>query len=328
MVTTLPETMYAAVCDRYGVEAVTGRQVPVPTPGRGEVLLRVRAAGVNPGDWFMLNGSPAFMRLGTGLRRPRRSGLGRDVAGTVVALGPGVDGLAAGAEVFGVARDGFAQYAVARADRLAAAAPGASPEQWAAAPTAGLAALHALRDVARVRPGDSVLVVGASGGVGTFAVQLAAAMGAQVTGVCGPRTTDLVASLGASRVIDYSREDVLAAGGGYDVILDNVADHTLTQLQRILAPHGTLIPNSGSGGRVLGPLPRLARAGLVDLMTRQRVKPFVSSERSDDLAALAAYLVAGQVRPVVGATFPLDRAGEALSLVGTGHARGKVVLIP
>lgn len=321
-------TMRAAVQHRYGPPSTVGvEEVEVPRPGRGEVLVEVGAVSVHPGDHFVMTGEPYLARLAFGLRRPRNGTPGMDLAGVVAEVGEGVTDPRPGDRVLGwVTRGALAQYARVPADHLVPVPAGVSLEAAAAVPTSGMTALQALRDVAQVRPGQTVLVVGASGGVGSFAVQIAKAFGAEVTGVCSTGNVDLVRSLGADHVVDYTHTDVTRTGKRYDVVLDSVEAQPLADVRRALAPTGTLVPNSGHGGRWLGPVPRIVRARALSAITRQTLRPFVSLGRRDDLLALTALLATGQVTPVVDTTYPLDRAAEALRHVGTGHTRGKVVV--
>ena len=323
-----PATMRAAVQHRYGPPSVLEvREVGIPSPGRGDVLVRVHAAAVHPGDYFVMTGEPYVVRLVFGLRRPRHGIPGRDLAGVVAAVGGDVTTLRPGDEVFGWSTTGtLAEYACVPADHLASLPANLSVVAAAAVPTSALTALQALRRIADVRPGQTVLVTGASGGVGSFAVQIAKALGAEVTGVCSTGNVELVRSLGADHVVDYRTTDFTRAETRYDVILDNVEAQPLAAVRRALTPTGILIPNSGRGGRWLGPLGRIVRARLLSLFTRQRLRPFTSVEKREDLLALADLITAGQVTPVLDRTYPLDDAADALRHVATGHARGKVVV--
>lgn len=321
-------TMRAAVQHRYGPPSVLEvSEVARPQPGPGDVLVRVGAAAVHVGDYFVMTGEPYVLRLAFGLRRPRHGIPGRDLAGVVAAVGKDVTAVRPGDEVFGWSTAGtLAEYACVPADHLVPVPAGLSLVEAAAVPTSALTALQALRDIATVRPGQTVLVTGASGGVGSFAVQIAKAFGAEVTGVCSTRNIDLVRSLGADHVVDYSETDFTSAGRRYDVILDNVEAHPLAAVRRALTPTGTLIPNSGRGGRWLGPLGRIATARLLSGFTRQRLQPLISVEKQRDLVALADLLATGQVTPLIDRTYPLDEAADALRYVGAGHTRGKVVV--
>ncbi len=321
-------TMRAAVQHRYGPPSVLEpTEVRLPVPDRGDVLVRVGAASVHLGDYFVLTGEPYMVRLAFGFRRPRQGIPGRDLAGVVAAVGKDVTALRRGDQVFGWSTMGtLAEYACVPASNLVPAPANLSMEEAAAVPTSGMTALQALRDVAKVRPSQTVLVTGASGGVGSFAVQIAKAFGAEVTGVCSTRNVDFVRSLGADHVVDYTTADFTRAERRYDVILDNVEAQPLAAARRALTPTGTLIPNSGRGGRWIGPLGRIVTARLLSGFTRQRLKPFLSTEKREDLLTLADLLATGRVTPAIDRTYPLDEAADALRHVGEGHTRGKVVI--
>ena len=321
-------TMRAVVQHRYGPVSVLGlAEVGVPSPGRGEVLVQVGAASVHPGDYFVMTGEPYVVRLVFGLRRPRLGIPGRDLAGVVAAVGTDVTALRPGDRVFGWSAAGaLAEYACVPADNLVPVPENLSDVDAAAVPTSAMTALQALRDIARIRPGQRVLVTGASGGVGSFAVQLAKAFGAEVTGVCSTRNLDLVRSLGADHVIDYTRTDVTSGHERYDVILDNVEASPLADVRRVLTPAGTLIPNSGRGGRWLGPIPRILKARLLSGFTPQQLRPFTSIGRRTDLLTLADLLATKQVQPLIDRTYVLGEAADALDYVADGHTRGKVVI--
>jgi NADPH:quinone reductase-like Zn-dependent oxidoreductase len=321
-------TMRAVVQDRYGPPSVLeSSEVGIPSPGRGDVLVQVGAASVHPGDYFVMTGEPYVVRLVFGLRRPRHGIRGRDLAGVVAAVGTDVTAFRPGDEVFGWSTAGtLAEYACVPADHLVSVPANVSVADAAAVPTSALTALQALRKIANVRPGQAVLVTGASGGVGSFAVQIAKAIGAEVTGVCSTRNVDLVRSLGADHVVDYTVSDFTRTGKRYDVILDNVEAQPLAAVRRALTPTGTLIPNSGRGGRCLGPIGRIVKARVLSGFTRQQLKPFTSVEKRQDLLTLADLLATGQVTPVIDRTYPLDEAADALHYVGAGHTRGKVVI--
>ncbi|NUT49302.1 MAG: NAD(P)-dependent alcohol dehydrogenase [Saccharothrix sp.] len=320
--------MKAIVQDVYGTsEVLELREVDRPAPGEREVLVRVRAAGVNIADWFVATGTPYVLRLaGFGVRRPKRTTPGTDVAGVVEAVGGGVTQFRPGDEVFGSGRATFAEYAVADEEHLVAKPAAVTFEQAAGLPLAGLTALQGLRDAARLAAGQRLLVNGSSGGIGTYAVQLAKATGAEVTAVCGPHNVDLVRELGADHVVDYSREDFTRTSERYDAILDHIANHPVTTLLRLLTPTGVLVPNSGRGGRWLGSGPYLLRAKAVAPFTRRRVGSFLSRPTRADLAELAGMAASGRITTVVGRTYPLPEAGRALRHVADGHARGKVVV--
>lgn len=318
--------MKAVVRRRYGSPAVmTIEEVVAPTVGDDQVLVRVAAASVNPLDWHELTGTPWIMRLQSGLRRPKVVGLGSDVAGTVEAVGSSVTHLAVGDAVFGAASGAFAELACGSVRSLVPLPSGVSMVDGAAVAVAGVTALQALRDKGGLRPGQSVLIIGASGGVGTFAVQLAKLMGATVTGSCSTANVELVRSLGADRVVDYCAEDALAAGP-FDLIIDNAGAQSVRARRRALAPGGRCVVVGGPKGTVLGPLAPMLRAVALSLFSTRKFVPFMAKINRDDLTVLAGHLADGTVRPVVGHTVRFHDAAEALSRVGTGHTRGKVVV--
>lgn len=327
-VLTAGESMRAVVQRRYGPPSVLEPAEPaIPTPGRGEVLVRVGAVSLHPGDHFVMIGRPYVLRLVFGLRRPRRGIPGTDLAGVVAAVGKDVTALRPGDEVFGWTGTGaLAEYATVPADHLVPVPAGLSLAEAAAVPTSGMTALQAMRDVAKAGPGDRVLVTGASGGVGSFAVQIAKALGAEVTGVCSAGNVEFVRSLGADHVVDYTSTDFTRGDRPYDVILDNVEAHPLADVRRVLTPTGIMIPNSGHGGRWIGPLGRILKARMLSAFIRQRLKPFTSLGKRDDLLVLTDLLAAGRVTPAIDRTYSLADAAEALRHVASGHTRGKVVV--
>ncbi|MBW0114858.1 NAD(P)-dependent alcohol dehydrogenase [Pseudonocardia abyssalis] len=321
--------MKAIVQERFGPpEVLELIDADVPHVGPGEVLIRVRAAALNPADWHVLRGDPLVARLGgIGLRRPRGRIAGSDVAGRVVGVGAGVTGLREGDEVHGSGRGAFAEYAAAPAALLAPVPPGLSAEQAAAMPTAGITALHAIRDVGAVTPGTRVLVNGASGGVGTFAVQIAVALGAEVTGVCSTRNLDLVRSLGAAAVVDHTADDVTGRPERYDVVVDLAGNHPIPALRRVLVPDGTLVLCAGGApGAFLGAVGTVLRAAVTDPFVRHRIRFLASTPKPADLPALGALVADGLLRPVIDRTYPLVDVAEGLRYVEQGHARGKVVV--
>lgn len=320
--------MKAAVQHEYGPpeEVVTLEDVAVPTIEDEEVLVRVRAAGTNWADWSMTRGMPYVMRLGYGLRVPRQGVRGTDVAGTVERTGREVSRFRQGDEVFGWCIGAFAEYVSVPQDQLVPKPDGITFEQAAGVPLAGCVALQAVRDVAGIQPGDKVLVNGASGGIGSFTVQIAKALGAEVTGVCSTPNLDLVRSIGADRVIDYTREDYTEGAERYDLILDMADNHTLADRRRVLSRKGTLIPNSGGGGPWIGSLGRISKAWVVSPFVSQKLRPFLSLAKQGDLLVLSELIDKGDVTPVVGNTFPLASAGAAIRKAGSGHARGKVIV--
>jgi NADPH:quinone reductase-like Zn-dependent oxidoreductase len=333
---TIPPSMRAIVQDGYGTPDRVLRldQIAPPSIGADDVLVRVRATSVNTPDWATVVGVPYVFRLTSGLRRPSRPIRGSDVAGVVAAVGPAVTDLRPGDEVLGslwgkgnTARIGtFAQYTAVPAAQLVKKPAALGFAEAAASVMTGLTALIAVRDVGRVGPGTRILVNGASGGVGTMAVQIATSFGAEVTAVCGTRNVELVRSLGADHVIDYTEQDFTHSEQRYDVILDNVLNHPPTATARLLAPGGVLIPNSiGNTGRLLGALPRLARAALMG-RGATTVKLVTVTVNRDNLNALVRLLETGQVRVVIDRTYPFDEAASAITHVLGHHARGKVAI--
>jgi NADPH:quinone reductase-like Zn-dependent oxidoreductase len=317
----------AMVQEGYGPpEVLHLEDVQKPAPAESEVLVRVRAAGVNWADYSVLTGVPYMVRLGFGIRRPRAAIRGTDVAGVIEAVGSQVTGFEVGDEVFGWCKGAFAEYVCVPEENLVIKPPEISFPQAAGVPMAGLVALQALRDVGRVQPGQKVLINGASGGIGSFAVQIAKAMGAEVTGVCSTSNVEFVASLGADRVIDYTENDFTEEDDVYDFILDIADKHSLAARRRVLASKGTLVPNSGEGGRLAGSLWRIVAARVISLFTSQNLHPFLSQYERGDLTALSEMIRAGDVEPVVGKTYPLVEAADALEYVGRRHARGKTVV--
>lgn len=328
--------MRAIVQERYGPpeQALRLKEIDRPAPGPRDVLVRVRASTVNTPDWAAVTGVPYLLRLQTGLRPPADAVRGSDLAGIVEAVGPEVTDLRPGDEVFGsVWADGFpvngtfAEYAVAPADRLVPKPPGIGFEAAAAAVMSGLTALCAMRDTAEVKEGTRVLVNGASGGVGTFAVQIAAHCGAEVTGVCGPDNVDLVRKLGARQVVDYTRADFTEARERYDVILDNVLNHPPSRTARALAPGGVLIPNSlGNSGGLFAGLGRMARAKLLGAAGRADVRFSPCTVDREHLTDLADLLVSGAVTTVIDRTYPLAETAAAVAHMLGHHARGNIAI--
>ena len=320
--------MKALTHDRYGsAEVLMLDEVDRPAIGDKEVLLRVHAAGIGPNVWHSLTGLPYLARLGFGLRRPAKPVVGYDVAGTVEAVGQRVTQPRPGEAVYGVATGALAEYAVAHADRIAPMPTNLTFEQAAAVPVSGCAALHGLRDAGRIEAGQTVLIIGASGGVGTFAVQLAKAFGAEVTGVCRGTKADLVRSIGADHLIDYTSEDFADGSRRYDLILDTAGRRSLSQLRLAAAPSGTLVIVGGEGGgRWLGGFDRQLRAVLLSPFVRQRLRSVLSVERREDLEYLTEMIEAGKITPVIDRCIPLAEAANALEDADEGHGRGKVVV--
>jgi NADPH:quinone reductase-like Zn-dependent oxidoreductase len=322
--------MKAVVQDTYGSpEVLELREIDKPVVGDDEVLVQVHAAGVDPGVWHLMTGRPYLVRvMGYGLRKPKVGIRGQDVAGRVEAVGTNVTQVQPGDEVFGIGDGSFAEYVAARPGKLAPKPANLSFEQAAAVPISGLTALQALRDRGTVQPGQTVLIIGAAGGVGSFAVQLAKAFGAEVTGVCSTTKVDLVRSIGADEVIDYTREDFADGARHWDLIVDTAGRRSLSQLRRALTPRGTLVLVGGEGGgRWLGGFDRMIlRAPAMSVFSRQRLRSLVSKERSEDLLVLKELIEAGKVMPVIDRTYPLREAPEAIRYLEEGHARGKVVI--
>ena len=321
--------MRAVVQDRYGAADVLGQaRIARPEVSDDEVLVRVHAAGLDRGTWHLMTGKPYLMRIaGLGFRGPKDRVPGRDLAGTVAAVGAAVTGFAVGDEVYGVGRGAFAEYAVASASKLARKPAGLSYEQAAVVPISAATALQALTDHGRLVPGQQVLVIGASGGVGSYAVQLAKALGGEVTGVASTTKLDLVRSLGADQVIDYTHEDFAGTGRRYDLILDIAGNPSLRRLRQALTPTGTAVIVGGeSGGDLTGGMNRTVRALALSQFTRQRFANFINKERASDLDRLTGFIEAGQVTPSIDRTFPLDQVPEAMRLLATGQIRGKVAI--
>jgi NADPH:quinone reductase-like Zn-dependent oxidoreductase len=319
--------MKAVVYERYGSpDVLRYADVQPPRAGAGEVLVRVRTASVNRGDIFALYGVPRLIRVAFGLRRPRRTILGRAVAGTVEAVGPGVTRLRVGDEVLGeVAQRGFAEYVAAGEREFARIPVGVSFEQAATLPVAGTTAVQAIR-AADVQAGQSVLINGASGGVGTFCVQLAKVARADVTAACGPRNAEVIRSLGADHVVDYTREDVTRHASQFDAIIDLVGDRPLRDLRRALVPRGVFIASSGYGGTVLGPIPRLLAVAAAGPVARQRLRPLAARNSVEDLTTLATLVAEGKVSPVIERTYPMAETADAIRYIESQRPAGKVVL--
>lgn len=326
-----PENPMRAViyCDYGTADVLKLQAVEKPAPRAGEVLVRVRAAAVNPLDWHFMRGTPYLMRMGEGLRKPKTARLGVDFSGDVEAVGEGVTEVVPGDAVFGAKSGAFAEYLRVPSGSIVRKPANLTYEQAAAVPVAGLTALQALRDKARLRAGNSVLVNGASGGVGTFAVQIAKAMGAEVTGVCSGRNAEMVRSLGADRVIDYTKEDFAKDTARYDILLDNVGNRTLSDCRGVLNPDGRYVLIGGGGPEDhtwVGPVGRIAHAALLSKFVSQEMGFFISDMKKEDLAALAELMASGKVTPVIDRTYPLGEVAEAIRYLETGRARGKVIL--
>ncbi len=320
--------MKAIVQDTYGSpDLLNLRDIDTPEIGDDEVLLRVHAAGVDRGVWHLMTGLPYLTRLAFGLRAPKNPVPGMDVAGVVEAVGKNVSRFQPGDEVFGIGEGTFAEYALARENKLAPKPENLAFEQAAVVAISGLTALQALRDHGRVEPGQKALIVGASGGVGTFAVQIARAYGARVTGVCSTPKVEMVRSIGADHVIDYTHEDFAQGEQRYDLILDIGGSSSLARLRRVLTPQGTLVIVGGEGGgRWLGVVDRLLRAHLLFPFVSQKLGTFISSENHEDMIVLKELIESGKLTPVIDRTYPLSEAPEAIRYLEEGHVRGKVVI--
>jgi NADPH:quinone reductase-like Zn-dependent oxidoreductase len=323
--------MKAVVYCDYGVANLKFEDVEKPAPADDQLLVRVRAASVNPLDWHYVEGTPYLIRaMGVGLRKPKETQLGVDFAGTVEAVGKNVTKFKPGDEVFGGRTGAFADYVCVRESRAVALKPGnISFEQAASVPIAAITALQALRDKGQLQPGQKVLINGASGGVGTFAVQIAKSYGADATGVCSTRNLDLVRSLGADHVIDYTKEDFTKTDQRYDLILDNVGNRSLSECRRVLKPKGILVLVGGGGANeqgLIGPMAKPIKAMLLSPFVSQKIGMILAELNHDDLAFLAGLMESGKMKPVIDRTYKLSEVPEAIKYVEQGHARGKVVV--
>lgn len=315
--------MNAIVQTGYGsADVMEGRQVTKPAPGPGEVLVRVEAASLAAGEYFGMRGRPFPIRFYVGLLKPKPNFVvGIDFAGVVESVGEGVSDYHPGDEVYGECHGSCAEFAVAEVGSIAPKPRSLTFEQAAAVPTSACVALQALRDHGKVRPGQMVLINGASGGVGPFAVQIAKALGAEVTGVCSTRNVEMVRSMGADHVIDYAREDFTKGGPRYDLILDNVASHSLSETRRALKPDGLLLPSSGHAS-----MGWIIAAAISSMFVKQIGPVFVAKTNTESLLALGELIEAGKVKPMVDQTYPLSDTGKAFAYLDQGHARGKVVI--
>jgi NADPH:quinone reductase-like Zn-dependent oxidoreductase len=315
--------MKAIVLNAYGgPDVLELKEVKKPTLKENAVMVRVHAAGLNAGDYFSMRGSPWLARLAVGFPRPKDHILGWDLAGFVEKVGSTTTRFQPGDEVFASCEGTLAEYACAPEGKFAKAPTNLTLEQAAAVPSASITALHALRDQANVQPGQKVLVNGASGGVGTFAVQIAKALGAEVTGVCSTRNVDMVRAIGADYVIDYTKEDFTRSGQRYDLILDNVGNHSFSDYRRALTPGGIHLPNTGHGGMGF-----VIKAYLYSALMRQHARPFLSVPNAEDLLFVKDLIEAGKVKPVIDRTYPMNDTREAFRYLVEEHARGKVVIL-
>jgi NADPH:quinone reductase-like Zn-dependent oxidoreductase len=319
--------MKAITRTTYGsAESLTFDEVPMPEVMDSDVLVRVEASSVNPLDWHFVRGEPYLLRMNAGFRRPKNPELGVDVAGTVTAVGANVTRFEIGDDVFGLARGAFAEYAAADEKRLASKPDALTFESAASLPCAGITALIAVRDKGGVRSGMSVLVNGASGGVGSYAVQIAKSLGAEVTGVCSTRNVELVKSIGADEVIDYSRDDFARQRRRYDVVVDTIGNRSLRDLRRALKPRGTLVVAGGGSGKWFRPMALLLKAVVVGPFVRQQLRYFMAVVTTEDLETLSTLVTSGDVVPLIDRTYSLSETPAALGYLEQGHARGKVII--
>jgi NADPH:quinone reductase-like Zn-dependent oxidoreductase len=319
--------MKAAVFTRYGPpDVVQITDVEKPVPKDDEVLIKVRAASVNAGDWHIMRGTPYLLRVMVGLRKPKITRLGMDVAGQVEAVGRNVTQFKPGDEVFGACRGAFAEYACTSESSLVTKPNNVTFEQAGSVPVAALTALQGLRNKGQIQPGQKILINGAAGGVGTFAVQIAKCFGADVTGVCSTRNVEMVGSIGADQVVDYTREDFTKGTQRYDLIFDSVGNHSLSACRRVLNPKGIYIVNGGPNGRWMGPLTRGIRARMLSRFVSQSLVMFLTRRSKEDLAVMHELMRAGKVTPVIDRSYTLSEVPEAIRYLEEGHARGKVVI--
>lgn len=314
--------MKAIVPNDYGTPDVLKlAEVAQPSVKENEVLVRVKAVSINAGDVFAMRGSPWMIRLVAGFPKPKNYILGQDMAGVVEAAGSSVTQFRPGDEVYAASGSALAEYVSVAEDKLAFKPANLTFEQAAAIPTGAITALKGLRDVGKLQPDQKVLINGASGGVGTFAVQIAKALGAKVTGVCSARNVDMVRSLGADDVVDYTRHDFTQNGQGYDLILDNVASHSFSEMMRVLTPQGRIIPNSGHGG-----MRYVFKAFLLSPFLRQLENMYLAEPNGKDLMQLKEWIESGKIKPVIDRTYPLNETPKAFRYLENEHARGKVVI--
>ena len=305
-----------------GPEVLELKEVAQPRPTESDVLIKVRAAGLNAGDYFSMRGSPWLARMTVGFPKPKDHILGWDVAGEVTGVGRAVKLFKPGDKVFCATMHALAEYTVAPEDMVALAPASLELEEAAAVPTAATAALNALRDQARVKPGQKVLINGASGGVGIFSVQIAKVLGADVTGVCSTRNAEMVRSLGADHVVDYTKHDFTKTGLRYDVIVDNVGNHSFSDYRRALAPGGVCVPNTGHGG-----MSYVIKAYMLSAVMKQQASPFMAVPNASNLGYLRELIDTGKLKLVIDKTYPLEQTADALRYMVEEHARGKVVVV-
>jgi NADPH:quinone reductase-like Zn-dependent oxidoreductase len=319
--------MKAIVRSEYGSsDCLRFEETAAPAVSKGEVLVKVRASSVNPYDWHMLRGEPYLIRMSEGLRRPKSHGIGIDMAGTVEALGEGVTSFEIGDEVFGSGVGTLAEFALANEDRLARKPAGVTFEAAASMPCAAVTALQGLKDRGEITPGQRVLINGAAGGVGTFAVQIAKSMGATVTGVCSTRNVELVKSIGADEVIDYTKEDFSRRDQKFDVVMDTVGNRSLTALRRALTKDGTLVLAAGTKGKWLRPVALMLKGVASSKFVHHRIRVVMTAIKREELAELAALVESGAITPVIDRSYSLSECAQAVQYLEEGHARGKVVV--
>ena len=315
--------MQAVVMNAYGgPEVLELKEIDRPEITENDVLVQVHAASLNAGDYFSIHGSPWLTRFSVGFPQPKDHILGWDLAGRVEAVGKNATRFRPGDAVYASTESALAEYACVPEDKLAPAPANLTLEQAAAVPSAAMAALHALRDQAQVQPGQKVLINGASGGVGTYSVQIAKALGAEVTGVCSTRNVEMVRAIGADHVIDYKKADFTQGNERYDLILDNVGNHSFAACRRVLAPGGIHLPNTGHGG-----MGYVIKAYLFSAVTRQHARPFLSVPNAEDLLYIKDLIEAGKVKPVIDKTYPMSETREAFRYLVEEHARGKVIVL-
>jgi len=320
--------MQAIVYRNYGSPDVLQlEEIEKPPVGDNEVLVKIRAASLNPLDWHFMRGRPAVLRLMFGLRKPRVERLGVDASGVVEAVGKNVLRFAPGDEVFGACRGAFAEYACAAESKLAKKSSGVPFEQAASMPIAAITALQGLRDTGKIQVGQKVLINGAAGGVGTFAVQIARTFGADVTGVCSARNVEMVRSIGADRVVDYTQEDFTKGSQRYDLIFDCIGNHSLSAYRRVLNPRGTYVVVGGPDGRWFSPVDMFVKAAVLSPFVSQRLAGLSAKHKADDLATLNDLVVSGEVVPVIDRRYALSEVREAMRYLEEGHARGKVLIM-
>ena len=320
--------MKAIVYSRYGPPDVLRLEdIPKPAPGDGDVVIRVRASTVNPADWHFMRGTPYLIRLMSGLRKPRNTQLGIDVAGEVEAVGRNVTHFKAGDHVFGWCRGAFAEYAKLPASSIVRKPASVTFEQAACVPVAAVTALQGLRNKGRIQRGQNVLINGGSGGVGTFAVQIAKSFGAEVTAVCSTRNVEMVRSIGADRVIDYTRENFTQGEQRYDLILDNAGNHSLSEIRRVLRRKGRYVQVGGPDkGQWIGPMAAPLKALLFSSVVSQKFLMFIATGNTDDMTTLSDLMETGKVTPVIERRYGLSEVADAIRYLEEGHARGKVVI--